>query len=109
MHHAVRHQDHGFLEKYPHLTIYEPELHPAVTFRNKELRATFKVFSTGNITVTAPSVDAVQGAVGCIFPLVQEFRKERTAADLEQMAATRHRRPSTDSSYLQQDRGSDFD
>ena len=31
---------------------YEPELHPGVTFRIKELKATLKVFSTGSITVT---------------------------------------------------------
>ena len=31
---------------------YEPELHPGVTFRIKEIKATLKVFSTGSITVT---------------------------------------------------------
>ena len=54
-------------------------------------------------------MDAVQRAVGYIFPLVCEFRTERSAADLAEMAAARDRRPSTDSSYLKQDRDSDFD
>uniref|UniRef100_H2ZSN0 TATA box-binding protein-like 1 n=1 Tax=Latimeria chalumnae TaxID=7897 RepID=H2ZSN0_LATCH len=31
---------------------YEPELHPAATYRIKSLRATLQIFSTGNITVT---------------------------------------------------------
>lgn len=31
---------------------YEPELHPAVCYRIKTLRATLQIFSTGSITVT---------------------------------------------------------
>lgn len=31
---------------------YEPELHPGVTYRLKEPKATLKIFSTGSITVT---------------------------------------------------------
>lgn len=31
---------------------YEPELHPAATYRIKHLKATVQVFSTGSITVT---------------------------------------------------------
>uniref|UniRef100_A0AAY4D004 TATA box-binding protein-like 1 n=1 Tax=Denticeps clupeoides TaxID=299321 RepID=A0AAY4D004_9TELE len=31
---------------------YEPELHPAVTYRIKHLRATIQIFSTGSITIT---------------------------------------------------------
>ena len=31
---------------------YEPELHPGVTYRIKEPKATLKIFSTGSITVT---------------------------------------------------------
>ncbi|OXB73211.1 UNVERIFIED_CONTAM: hypothetical protein H355_011909, partial [Colinus virginianus] len=36
----------------PHAS-YEPELHPAVCYRIKTLRATLQIFSTGSITVTA--------------------------------------------------------
>ncbi|XP_041420553.1 TATA-box-binding protein [Xenopus laevis] len=36
----------------PHAS-YEPELHPAVRYRIKSLRATLQIFSTGSITVTA--------------------------------------------------------
>lgn len=36
----------------PVLVSYEPELHPAATYRIKQLKATIQVFSTGSITVT---------------------------------------------------------
>ena len=45
-------------EKFSHISIsifffsYEPELHPGVTYRIKDLKATLKIFSTGSITVT---------------------------------------------------------
>ena len=31
---------------------YEPELHPGVTYKIKEPKATLKIFSTGSITIT---------------------------------------------------------
>lgn len=31
---------------------YEPELHPGVTYKLKNPKATLKIFSTGSITVT---------------------------------------------------------
>lgn len=31
---------------------YEPELHPGVTYKLKDLKATLKIFSTGSVTVT---------------------------------------------------------
>lgn len=34
---------------------YEPELHPAATYRIKNLKATIQVFSTGSLTVTGIS------------------------------------------------------
>ena len=34
------------------LASYEPELHPAATYRIKQIKATVQVFSTGSITVT---------------------------------------------------------
>ena len=39
---------------------YEPELHPGVTYKLQHPKATLKIFSTGSITVTAPSVANVQ-------------------------------------------------
>ncbi|KAL1458513.1 hypothetical protein WDU94_008655 [Cyamophila willieti] len=61
---------------------YEPELHPGVTYRITKPKATLKIFSTGGITVTAPSVSDVQQAIEHIYPLVYEFRKEKTAEDI---------------------------
>ncbi|XP_066599597.1 TATA box-binding protein-like 1 [Prorops nasuta] len=60
---------------------YEPELHPGVTYKLKDPKATLKIFSTGSVTVTAPNVAAVQAAIEHIYPLVYEFRKEKTAED----------------------------
>ena len=42
----------AFSEKYKKEASYEPELHPGVTYRIKEPKATLKIFSTGSITVT---------------------------------------------------------
>lgn len=52
---------------------YEPELHPGVTYKIKEPKATLKIFSTGSITVTAPRVANVQSAIEYIYPLVSDF------------------------------------
>ncbi|EZA56257.1 hypothetical protein DMN91_009993 [Ooceraea biroi] len=60
---------------------YEPELHPGVTYKLREPKATLKIFSTGSVTVTAPNVAAVQAAIEYIYPLVYEFRKERSKED----------------------------
>lgn len=60
---------------------YEPELHPGVTYKIKDIKATLKIFSTGSITVTAPSVSAVQQSIEMIYPLVVEHRKERTCPE----------------------------
>lgn len=38
---------------------YEPELHPAATYRIKHLKATIQVFSTGSITVTGTALFTV--------------------------------------------------
>jgi hypothetical protein len=56
---------------------YEPELHPGATYRFKEVSATLKIFQTGAITITAPSVLKVQQAVEHIYPLVYLFKKEK--------------------------------
>lgn len=68
---------------------YEPELHPGVTYKVAALKATLKIFSTGSITVTAPSVPNVQQAIEYIYPLVAEFRKELSASAEEMRARKR--------------------
>jgi len=62
---------------------YEPELHPGVTYRIRDPKATLKIFSTGSITITAPSVANIQSAVERIYPLVHKFRKPKTAQDIK--------------------------
>ncbi|XP_042905478.1 TATA box-binding protein-like 1 [Parasteatoda tepidariorum] len=63
-----------FTQKHRLLTSYEPELHPGATYKVKDLKATLKLYTTGSITITAPSTDNIQRAVEHIFPLVYEFR-----------------------------------
>ncbi|XP_060517927.1 TATA box-binding protein-like 1 [Cylas formicarius] len=65
---------------------YEPELHPGVTYKLTNPKATLKIFSTGSVTVTAPSVADVQAAIEHIFPLVYEFRKERSKEEMDALA-----------------------
>lgn len=62
---------------------YEPELHPGVTYRIRDPKATLKIFSTGSITITAPSVANIQSAVERIYPLVHKFRKPKTIQDVK--------------------------
>jgi len=62
---------------------YEPELHPGVTYRIKQPKATLKIFSTGSITITAPCVANIQSAVEYIYPLVYPFQKPKTLSDVK--------------------------
>jgi len=62
---------------------YEPELHPGVTYKLKHPKATLKIFSTGSITVTAPSVANVQAAVEHIYPKVCEYQKPKDPEELK--------------------------
>ncbi|XP_058443832.1 TATA-box-binding protein [Malaya genurostris] len=75
----------NFSEKYKKDASYEPELHPGVTYKLMNPKATLKIFSTGSITVTAASVAFVQAAIEHIFPLVYEFRKKRTQQEKLEM------------------------
>ncbi|XP_011502466.1 PREDICTED: TATA box-binding protein-like protein 1 [Ceratosolen solmsi marchali] len=60
---------------------YEPEIQPGVIYKLTDLKATLRIFSTGSVTVTAPSISAVQAAIEHIYPLVYEFRKERSVEE----------------------------
>ncbi|KAH8235424.1 hypothetical protein KR032_000172 [Drosophila birchii] len=72
----------NFSERHRSNASYEPELHPGVTYKMIEPKATLKIFSTGSITVTAASVNDVESAIQHIYPLVFEFRKQRSAEEL---------------------------
>ena len=61
---------------------YEPELHPGVTYKLRDPKATLKIFSTGSITVTAPSVKNVQAAIEHIYPLVYQFQQKKSQQDV---------------------------
>lgn len=62
---------------------YEPELHPGVTYKIKYPKATLKIFSTGSITVTAPSVANVESAIKHIYPKVFDFQKKKEPTDVK--------------------------
>ncbi|KAJ6218470.1 hypothetical protein RDWZM_009627 [Blomia tropicalis] len=72
---------HEFSDVNRPLASYEPELHPGATYRISELKAVLKIFQTGSITITAPSVRNVQRAVEYIYPLVYEYRKPKPKVD----------------------------
>ncbi|KAH8409202.1 hypothetical protein KR009_010288 [Drosophila setifemur] len=78
----------NFSERHRDNASYEPELHPGVTYKMRDPKATLKIFSTGSITVTAASVNDVEAAIQHIYPLVHEFRKQRSP---EELAHLRHK------------------
>jgi TATA-box binding protein (TBP) (component of TFIID and TFIIIB) len=59
---------------------YEPELHPGATYKIRDLHATLKLFNTGSITLTAPSVSKIEQAIRAIYPILYEFRREQPGA-----------------------------
>lgn len=60
--------------RYPQCVSYEPEIHPGATVRLPD-KAVLKVFTTGSITLTAPSVDRINTAVTEFYPQLFECRK----------------------------------
>lgn len=65
-----------FTKRNRPIASYEPELHPAASYRIKHLKATLQIFSTGSVTVTGPNIKCVATAVEEIYPLVFDSRKE---------------------------------
>ncbi|KAL3271306.1 hypothetical protein HHI36_021795 [Cryptolaemus montrouzieri] len=88
---------------------YEPELHPGVTYKIKNPKATLKIFSTGSVTVTAPSVADVQAAIEYIFPLVYEFRKERTAEEQAALALKKLKQQQAEGMIVENDNSGEED
>ncbi|XP_034471974.1 TATA-box-binding protein-like [Drosophila innubila] len=75
----------NFSEMHRSNASYEPELHPGVTYKMIEPKATLKIFSTGSITVTAANVNIIELAIQRIYPLVHEFRNEKSRRDLKKI------------------------
>jgi transcription initiation factor TFIID TATA-box-binding protein len=59
---------------YPECVSYEPEIHPGATVRLNN-KAVLKVFTTGSVTLTAPSVEVINKAVNEFYPQLFECRK----------------------------------
>ncbi|XP_022089507.1 TATA box-binding protein-like protein 1 isoform X1 [Acanthaster planci] len=90
-----------FAMQHPRAASYEPELHPAVTYKLKSPRATLKVFSTGSITVTAPCVENISLAIQHIYPLVEPHAtplREEVALKRKMKSAKRRKRRKVDDS-----------
>jgi transcription initiation factor TFIID TATA-box-binding protein len=61
-------------EKFQKDCSYEPELHAGATFRLKDLKATLKIFHTGNLTITAPSIMVSKKALSRIMTITEKFK-----------------------------------
>lgn len=70
----------------------------------KDIKATLKIFSTGSITITAPSVDSVQTAVEHVYNLVFEFKRERQADDLQQFPISERKKRRREKRLLREQR-----
>lgn len=71
-------------ERYQKECSYEPELHPGATFKIKDLKATLKLFTTGSITLTSPSVLIAQQAIDRIYPILVEFKRISLSSNASQ-------------------------
>ncbi|XP_041484201.1 TATA box-binding protein-like 1 isoform X1 [Lytechinus variegatus] len=106
---AIRIRD--FSQRHPSSASYEPELHPAVTYKMYNPRATLKIFSTGSITVTAPAVDNISKAIEHIYPLVEVHKTPLSEATIQKRLARKRKREgyveddeeNTDDEYADED------
>lgn len=58
----------------PHCS-YEPELHCGVNFKERETKASLKIFSTGSITVAARSVERARQGIRNLYPILKPYYK----------------------------------
>ncbi|XP_038056621.1 TATA box-binding protein-like 1 [Patiria miniata] len=101
-----------FTMEHPRVASYEPELHPAVTYRLKSPRATLKIFSTGSITVTAPCVENISLAIQHIYPLVEPHAtklREDVIAKRKMKEVKKRKRRKLDDSEDDDDTDDDYD
>ncbi|XP_017145371.2 uncharacterized protein LOC108157711 [Drosophila miranda] len=68
----------NFSKKHPENAKHDPEMHWCVTYQMQMPKAALKIFTTGSITVMAASVNLVESAIEHIYPLIREFRKQRS-------------------------------
>ena len=53
---------------------YEPELHPGASFKMEDIKSTLKLFTTGSVTITAPSVDASKRALNQMQSILLKYK-----------------------------------
>ena len=79
-------------DAYPIHAFYEPELHPACTFRLTEKpRATLSMFETGSMTMTSNSEANIHLAVDIIYPILRMYEKDAQET-VKRKAKSRRRR-----------------
>ncbi|XP_055356534.1 TATA box-binding protein-like 1 [Paramacrobiotus metropolitanus] len=66
---------------YPHEVQYEPELHPAASWKLPEVGGPVQVFQTGNTTITAPNALSARKTLASIYAKLYEFRKPKDSAE----------------------------
>jgi transcription initiation factor TFIID TATA-box-binding protein len=62
---------------------YEPELSPGANCKFKDLSASIKIFSSGNLTITAPSLENVQRAVERVYPVCSLSRTKKPSKETD--------------------------
>ena len=67
---------------------YEPELHPGATFKLKDFKSTLKLFTTGSITLTSPSVELVRKSINYIYPILYEYRHKSSVDAVAEQVST---------------------
>jgi len=91
---------------------YEPELHPGVTYKIQDIGATLKIFSTGSITITAPSVKSIQTAVEEVYNLVLPYKNERRLEETEKFPLSerqKRKRDWIDAQKAEEDEGDEYE
>ncbi|XP_055357081.1 TATA box-binding protein-like 1 [Paramacrobiotus metropolitanus] len=74
-------------DAYPHQVQYEPDLHPAASWKLPEVGGQIQVFQTGNTTITAPNALSARKTLASIYAKLYEFRKPRDSVELSRTPA----------------------
>ncbi|PAA51049.1 hypothetical protein BOX15_Mlig001775g2, partial [Macrostomum lignano] len=72
----------GIADELPQMADYEPELHPALNLRFKDIRVLAKVFATGSVVFTGPCTRSIDEAVVRLYPICWRH-KSTNKSDIE--------------------------
>ncbi|OWA52360.1 putative TATA box-binding protein-like protein 1 [Hypsibius exemplaris] len=83
-------------DEYPREVSYEPELHPAASWRVPETGGQLQIFQTGSLSVTAPNVAAAQRTFDILHPRLRQFSKPKEAPSMAAASRARKAAPVPD-------------